>query len=231
MAARYDIVPPELILNAPAVPAHPRKGDPLREDLRIPHDKRILLYQGSLSLNRNLEGLITAMAQVASDDIVLVMMGPGTDVSCKLKRIASSDGTLGRRVFFRDAVPQTELLHYTGGAEVGIIPYQSIDLNSRYCTPNKLFDFIVAGLPILANDLPELRKFVHENGFGQVHPLDGPAETARGIEAMFASDLDVYRQRLAARRHEFVWDVQGEKLVSLYRSLTVQPEKSIAEAA
>jgi glycosyltransferase involved in cell wall biosynthesis len=231
MAARYGIVSPELILNAPAVPALPRKGDPLREDLRIPHDKRILLYQGSLSLNRNLEGLIAAMAQVASDDIVLVMMGPGTDVSCKLKRIASSDGTLGRRVFFRDAVPQTELLHYTGGAEVGIIPYQSIDLNSRYCTPNKLFDFIVAGLPILANDLPELRKFVHETGFGQVHPLNGPAETARGIEVMFASDLDVYRQRLAARRHEFVWDVQGEKLVALYRSLTAQPEEDIAEAA
>ena len=231
MAARYDIVPPELILNAPAVPALPRKGDPLREDLQISHDKRILLYQGSLSLNRNLEGLIAAMAQVASDDIVLVMMGPGTDVSCKLKRIASSDGTLGKRIFFRDAVPQTELLHYTGAAEVGIIPYQSIDLNSRYCTPNKLFDFIVAGLPILANDLPELRKFVHENGFGQVHPLDGPAEMARGIEVMFASDLEGYRQRLAARRHEFVWDVQGEKLVSLYRSLTVQPGENVAEAA
>jgi hypothetical protein len=48
---------------------------------------------------------------------------------------------------------------------------------------------------------------------------------------MFASDLDVYRQRLAARRHEFVWDVQGEKLVALYRSLTAQPEENIAEAA
>ena len=48
---------------------------------------------------------------------------------------------------------------------------------------------------------------------------------------MFASDLEGYRKCLAARRHEFVWDVQGEKLVSLYRSLTVQPEENVAEAA
>jgi glycosyltransferase involved in cell wall biosynthesis len=232
MATRYAIPLPQVILNAPAVPAEPRmNGDVLRHDLQIPDGKRILLYQGSLSLNRNLEELVAAIAHVINDDIVLVLMGPGAEMRRKLERIASANGTLGQRVFFRDAVPQTELLHYTGGAEVGIIPYPPVDLNSRFCTPNKLFDFIVAGLPILATDLPELRKFVHDNGFGQVHPLDGPAETARAIEAIFAADLEVYRHRLRARRHEFIWDMQGEKLVSLYRSLTAQPAENIAEAA
>jgi glycosyltransferase involved in cell wall biosynthesis len=232
MAARYQIISPQVILNAPAIPAEPwREGDLLRQDLHIPENKRILLYQGSLSLNRNLEDLIAAMAQLAKDDIALVMMGPGAEVRRKLERIASAGGTLGSRVFFRDAVPQAALLGYTGAAEVGIIPYPPIDLNSRYCTPNKLFDFIVAGLPILANDLPELRKFVHDNGFGQVHPLDGPVGIARAIETMFAADLGVYRQRLAARRHEFVWGAQGEKLVSLYRPFAAQIDEKIAEAA
>jgi glycosyltransferase involved in cell wall biosynthesis len=149
----------------------------------------------------------------------------------QLEAIAQRNGTLGLRVFFRDPVPQSVLLSYTSSADIGIVPYPPIDLNSRYCTPNKLFEFIVAGLPILANDLPELRTFVHDNGFGQVHPLDGPAETARAIEMMFASDLEVYRRRLAERRHEFVWNVQGEKLVSLYRRFAVQVDESIAEAA
>ena len=99
------------------------------------------------------------MAQVASDDIVLVMMGPGADVSCKLKRIASWTVRWGSASFFAMRC-RRQNCSITPAGELGIIPYQSIDLNSRYCTPNKLFDFIVAGLPILANDLPELRKFV-----------------------------------------------------------------------
>jgi glycosyltransferase involved in cell wall biosynthesis len=232
MAARYNITVPQVILNA--VPSSAQlsiHGNLLRQDLGIADNKRILLYQGALSINRNLENLVAAMALVETDDIVLVLMGPGSDVRQTLESIAAADGTTGCRVFFHDPVPHSVLLSYTECAEVGIIPYPPIDLNSIYCTPNKLFEFIVAGLPILANDLPELRKFVSDNGFGQVHELDGPAKTARAIEVMFASDLEGYRQRLAARRHEFVWDVQGEKLVSLYRSLTVQPEENVAEAA
>jgi glycosyltransferase involved in cell wall biosynthesis len=221
MAARYGIATPQVILNAPAAPLQlPMDDDLLRRDLQIPTGKRILLYQGSLSLNRNLEHLIAAMAQVGNDDIVLVVMGAGVDTRRDLEALAREDGTIRRRVFFHDAVPQAVLLCYTCGAEVGIVPYPAVDLNSRYCTPNKLFEFIVAGVPILANDLPELRKFVHDNGFGQVHPFDGPSEIAHAIEVMFGSDLEVYRLRLRARRHEFVWEVQGEKLVSLYRSVT-----------
>jgi glycosyltransferase involved in cell wall biosynthesis len=232
MAVRYDIEQPQVILNAAAVPAQlALPNDLLRQDLRIPDDKRVLLYQGALSINRNLENLVAAMSLVENDEIVLAMMGPGMELRQQLEAIAQRNGTLGLRVFFRDPVPQSVLLSYTSSADIGIVPYPPIDLNSRYCTPNKLFEFIVAGLPILANDLPELRTFVHDNGFGQVHPLDGPAETARAIEMMFASDLEVYRRRLAERRHEFVWNVQGEKLVSLYRRFAVQVDESIAEAA
>ena len=232
MAARYDITLPQVILNAPAGPGKLPIGDHLlRRDLNIPIGKRILLYQGSLSLHRNLENLVAAMARVEDDDIVLVMMGPGVDRRHELEAIAVKGGTLGRRVLFHDAVPQAALLSYTTSADVGIVPYPAVDLNSSYCTPNKLFEFIVAGLPILANDLPELRKFVLDNGFGQVHSLDGPAQIARAIDGMFRSDLEVYRQRLAARQHEFIWDVQGEKLVSLYRPLAGHDAEKIPKAA
>jgi glycosyltransferase involved in cell wall biosynthesis/SAM-dependent methyltransferase len=225
MARRYDITVPAVILNAPAgMPASgamPPDGA-LRLQPKIPVEKRILLYQGGLALYRNLEDLVAAMAVVQSEDIVLVMMGPDTGLRDVLEAIARDTRTLGQRVLFRDPVPQQALLAYTSGADVGIVPYPAVDLNSRYCTPNKLFEYIVAGVPILANDLPELRKFVHDNGFGQVHPLEGPAAIAAAIDEMFRCDLRPYRDRMAARRDEFTWAAQGKKLVSLYGPLATR---------
>jgi glycosyltransferase involved in cell wall biosynthesis len=221
MAQRYGIATPEILLNAPAaLSAHDATpADVLRRELQISPDKHILLYQGLLALYRNLEDLVASMAAVQSEDVVLVIMGPDAGQREVLETIARDAGTLGLRVLFRDPVPQRVLLSYTAGADVGIVPYPAVDLNSRYCTPNKLFEFIVAGVPILANDLPELRRYVHDTGFGQVRTLDGPASFAAAIDTMFHSDLQSYRERLAARRHEFTWEAQGKKLVGLYRDL------------
>jgi glycosyltransferase involved in cell wall biosynthesis len=224
MVHRYGIPTPEVILNAPAAPARSAVQDRalLRRELQISPQQRILLYQGAFSRYRNLEDLIAAMAEVQNTNIVLVMMGPSVGRREDLEAIAREDGTLGRRVLFHDAVPQEVLLSYTSGAEIGIVPYPAVDLNSRYCAPNKLFEFIVAGVPILANDLPELRKFVHDTGFGQVYQLEGSAAIARAIDLMFRSDLQPYRERLAARRQEFTWAAQGEKLVALYEPLAAE---------
>jgi hypothetical protein len=67
-----------------------------------------------------------------------------------------------------------------------------------------------------------LRKFVHDNGFGQVHPLEGSAAIAAAIDAMFRCDLQPYRGRMSARRSEFTWATQGKKLVSLYGPLATR---------
>ena len=77
-------------------------------------------------------------------------------------------------------------------------------------------------MPILANDLPELRKFVYHNDFGQVHPLDDPESIAAAIDTMFAADLEVYRQNLRARCHEFTWEQQAGVITGLYERLFVE---------
>src|SRR5262249_27506804 len=153
---------------------------------------------------------------VAAGVAVLVLMGPDGGLRSWLIDLAASAGTLGKKVFVIDAVPQNVLLDYTASADVGIIPYPPVDMNSRLCTPNKLFEYIVAGLPILANDLPELRRFVADNRFGQVHTLGTAREIARAIDRMLASDLDPYREELTRRCHEFTWARQGEHIASLY---------------
>ncbi len=221
MAQRYGIPEPHVVLNAPeAAPQDlPIAGaDALRRGLGIPAGTRIVLFQGSLSLNRNIEGLVRAMQHVRTPDTVLVVMGPGDEKRAELRAIAEDAGLGPERVVFAPPVPQNELLRMTASADIGVIPYPPIDLNSLYCTPNKLFEYIVAGLPILANDLPELHRFVADNGFGLVRDLSTPKAIAAAIDEMLAADLSAIRCRLLARQSEYVWEAQGARVVELYNA-------------
>jgi glycosyltransferase involved in cell wall biosynthesis len=111
-------------------------------------------------------------------------------------------------------------LRYTASADAGIIPYPALDLlNQYYCTPNKTFEFLVAGLPIVANDLPELRRFVADQGAGINMPMNTSDDIARAIESLFAADLVALRSRVQALSREYVWDTQGRTLVSAYEAL------------
>lgn len=219
MARRYGIQAPQVILNAlDPVPEFDPSGhyDLLRAKLGLPATQRIVLFQGGFSPNRNLEFLVDAFSHVQQPDLVLVMMGFG-DYGELLKARAAAAGTLGRRVHFLPAVPQQELLQHTASADLGVIPYPHVDLNSYYCTPNKLFEFIQAGLPIVANDSPELNRFVRDNGFGINCRMSRPQEIASALDHAIASGaLQAWRQALVARRHEFSWQVEEQKFLQAY---------------
>jgi glycosyltransferase involved in cell wall biosynthesis/SAM-dependent methyltransferase len=212
MATRYSISKPQVLLNA--IDPHP-SYDPsvrynlLRDKTGIPNSNRILLFQGGFSPHRNLENLIAAFSSVTTQDVVLVMMGFGS-FGEKLKINAQKRGLLNKRVFFIPAVPQSELLQHSASADVGIIPYPHIDLNSYYCTPNKLFEFIQAGLPILANQSPELDRFVSQQDFGISYPMHTAKDIARGIDFAFNSDkLNYWKSKTASSRKYFSWKEQS----------------------
>lgn len=212
MAKRYGIPKPITLLNAidPPPGFDPKERfDLLREKLSLAPERRILLFQGGFSPHRNLEKLIEAMRFVTTGDVDLVLMGFGL-FGDKLKGIAMRHGLLDKCVYFLPAVPQSELLQHSASADVGIIPYPHVDLNSYYCTPNKLFEFIQAGLPILANDSPELRRFVGEQGFGLVRPLHTAQQIASAVDDVFAcKELSVWKSRLISQRNHFSWSAQS----------------------
>lgn len=233
MARRYGIPTPAVILNATDpgdrdIPVAPTAL--LRNSLGIGRQTRILLFQGGLAINRNLENLVASMAHVTAPDVVLVVMGPGDEKREELRILARSLGIGPDRLRFHEAVPQRVLLDYTASADAGIIPYPGIDINTTFCTPNKLFEFIAAGLPMVANDLPELRRFVADTGFGIVHPMGSAQEVAAAIDALFAHDLGAFRERLAAGASAYVWPAQEETLLALYRAAMVAYDRRMAAA-
>ncbi|MBI2883518.1 MAG: glycosyltransferase, partial [Candidatus Methylomirabilis oxyfera] len=221
MSKRYGGSPFEVILNAPAWPAEvmTQTHDSLRAALEIQPYHKVLLFQGGFSPYRNLENVVKAMARVRNEQIVLVLIGQG-ELRPELTEIAQRLGLLDSRVFFHPFVPQKSLLAYTRSADAGIIPYPHIDLNSYYCTPNKLFEYLVVGIPILANDSPELRRFVGELGVGLNVPMNDDCEIASGIDQLFSDSVLLKKFRIRSEEvgRQFTWEREAEKLRDLYAS-------------
>ena len=116
-------------------------------------------------------------------------------------------------------------MHYTPHADLGIIPYQDQPglLNTTYCTPNKLFEFIEAQLPICASDLPELKNIVAAHGIGDAYDLSAAEQIADAIRdcrnRIAAGEFPLASREVA--RREFSWKAQACKLLEIYERLGI----------
>lgn len=216
---RYGVSGVRVIYNAERTRQAPAVTRRLHEVFGLPPDKKIVLLQGGLSAGRNLEVLVDAMRYVQNTSVVLVVLGDGL-LLCSLQKLAHHQGLKGR-VYFHAAVPQTQLLALTAAADAGVIPYQATCLNNFYCTPNKLFEFIAAGLPILATDLPELQRLVEGQQIGLVGDTGSPKKLAALIDDFFSDEqrFATWRANVAVARQRICWEQEEKKLVDIYGAL------------
>lgn len=214
IARRYDIPPPTVILNAAQPAAGDRGPDPLRESIGASAATPIVLYQGWLSHQRGLTALVDAFTHVALP-ARLVLLGygdAGPDVAARAEALG-----VGDRVHVLPAVAQHELAAWTRTADVGVIPYPDVDLNHRFSSPNKLYEFIQAGVPVVANDLPYLRDVVAGEGIGFVADIADARAFGKAIETAISEKSRqalVDRIRDVAPRYD--WPSQEPALRELY---------------
>lgn len=216
---RYALSGVQVIYNAERTSEAPAASRRLHEVFGLSVDKKIVLMQGGLSAGRNLEVLVDAMRYVQNPSVVLVVLGDGL-LSHRLQKLAQQKGLLGR-VYFHAAVPQNALLELTAAADAGVIPYQATCLNNFYCTPNKLFEFIAAGLPILGTDLPEIRKLVQEQKIGLVGDTGSSRNLASLMDDFFSDEqrFASWKARVVMARELICWEQEEKKLVEIYEAL------------
>lgn len=220
----------DVIQNATLPPAGFTRGphdDRIRRKLGLSSDVRILMYQGWFSEHgRGLLELIEAMAKVRSE-VHLVMMGYG-DFD-RFEGFVRAAGCTGR-IHLMQPVPWQELIHWSASADAGIIPYQEVDKNHSTASPNKLFEFIVAGLPILANDLVFLRYAIAEQGFGMVRRMTTAEEMTTAINELFDPASDVIskaRAQLLAKASSWEWTEEQKVLRRIYARFPVARVRSV----
>jgi len=183
MASRFRVPKPLVVLNCSYrfTPPQPQERR-FHDHLALPPSQRIVLYQGGFSLDRGIEQLFEAIRSI--DDATLVLMGYGLQEATYREQAASVE--LRDRVRIMSAVPPAELLSWVASADVVAMPIQPTTLNHRLTTPNKLFEAMAAGVPVVASDLPGMATIVRETGCGLLVDPTSPAAIAGAIRPWLA---------------------------------------------
>jgi glycosyltransferase involved in cell wall biosynthesis len=224
MAERWGVAFPLIVLNC-SYRYDPQSPPPRRihEALGLGPETRVVLYQGGFSRERGIEELIAAIPLI--ERAVLVLLGYGV-LRIELERRAAEPALAGR-LRILPAVPPGELLDWVASADVVAMPIQPTTLNHRLTTPNKLFEAMAAGVPVVASDLPGMSGIVRETGCGLLTDPRDPRAIATAIRTILdapAHDREVYGRRGLAAAHEtYNWERQMEVLLSEYGRLTGRP--------
>ena len=218
LSERYRIQPPTVLLNVPEV------IQTLSPDLdfraRALGDRRyLLIYQGILVPNRGLPEMIEAMRQLPECRLALVGYGA---MERELKEKVRREGLDDAVVFF-DAVPYPELMRYTAACDLGVIPLIGSCLSYVYAAPNKLFEYMMSALPVVATDLPDMARVVTGERVGALigDPTD-PTSIATAVRAVLEDPAGVKavgERARAAALERYNWDAEKEKLLAVYAKL------------
>jgi glycosyltransferase involved in cell wall biosynthesis len=207
------------VRNIPPYSA-PRSSNRLRERLGLSASTRIALYQGGIQENRSLEVLIRA-ATYLSPDVVVVMMGDGP-LTGALQDMIVSEG-MSDRVKMIPAVPYRELISWTTSADLGLLVLRpDFSTSIKYCLPNKLFEYLMAGVPVLASSLDAVADILHTYDVGAVVPSVEPQHVGEAIGAMLTDQVALARMRknaLLAAQQDLRWETERDRLVEMYRGL------------
>jgi glycosyltransferase involved in cell wall biosynthesis len=213
-ATHAPVAPIAVIDNSAPYFGPSAMGQTLRSWYAIPDRARIMLFAGSLRRDTHLEVLIEGFAVANLNGWVLAVLGDGPwqdELATMVRRMGLAD-----RVYLGQHVPQRDLIEVAASAEIGLLPYQALGFNHRIATPNKLFEYIQARLPIAASRLPMVEQIVNVHGNGGFVDFSTPATAAAGLIA-FVRDVAprITPAALEAAARDFSWESQEAMLLDI----------------
>ncbi|HCR49222.1 MAG TPA: glycosyl transferase family 1 [Bacteroidetes bacterium] len=213
----YDIPEPAVLYNVPIFRPDVVANDALRRIANVSTDKVVILHQGNMQKSRGCGLLIQAMQEV--ENAVLVFLGNGP-LRYSLQNLVIGLG-LDDKVRFLSPVPPDQLLEMTAGADFGVTLLEDTCLNHRFALPNKLFEYLMVGLPVMASKLPEIEKVVEGYQVGlTVDPEDHPALVAT-LQRMVndVASRKQWREHSSAVFEEYNWESASKILQQAYQKL------------
>ena len=226
LARRYKINKPVVIRNVPYKlkvnidDSAERAGYDLKTILGIANDTPLLLYLGGITFNRGIEELIESLVHL--DDCRLAVVGYGPDKYKKELSDLATELGVNDRLFFYGPVEHRLVPLFAASADLGVAPIKNCCLSYYLSLPNKLFEYIAAGLPVIGSNLPEIRGVIEEYKIGAVFDPEDPADIAEAAKSIL-SDKSAY-QRMRSNAHKAAevlnWENESKKLVELYSRMS-----------
>ncbi len=226
---RFGGQTPVVIRNIPEYQP-PVRSDRLRRLLGLDPARYIALYQGNLQADRGLDVLVYA-ARFLTPGVVVVMMGGGADRGAFERLIAEE--RVGDRVKIIPPVPYDELLTWTASADLGLVIFRTEAVSYQLALPNKVFEYVMAGVPVLASPLEAVVDLVERYQVGRAIASASPQAVGLAINKLL-SERDararMRRNALAAAKRELRWEVESQRLLQLYRDVLGMRDPGGAEA-
>jgi glycosyltransferase involved in cell wall biosynthesis len=196
----------------------------LRGALGVGEDVPVALYHGSFGRERGFEQLGTAILEPGLERVHVAFLGYGSQRAA-LEALAR-EARFGGRLHVLDPVSPDDLLPWISGADVDVMALQPTTLNHRLSTPNKLFEAIAAGVPVVVSDFPAMRAIVLGDAAGPLGEVCDPtsprsiaAAIQRIVEAPSEARAELRNRCLSAAHERWNWETESARLVALYRSL------------
>jgi glycosyltransferase involved in cell wall biosynthesis len=208
----YGIERPFVVRNVPDLP--PQSGntgsDVFRLRFKIPDVALIFVYSGGLLEGRRVEQMIRVFGTMRPDRH-LVFMGFGP-----LEGVVKEASSKHPNIHFLPAVPPSEVLGHVAGANVGIVGVENNCLSYHLSLPNKLFEYLLAGIPFLAPDYPEMRRVLETHKCGWlVGETDDQWRAV--IETLDQERTSARRELVLAARRAFSWEQEAKNLLGAYQ--------------
>lgn len=189
-----------------------------RNELSLPEDKKIIVLQGSgINVDRGGEEAVQAMEFM--NNSILLIIGSG-DVIDELKKISEQPGIRGK-VIFKGKLPYADMLEYTCNADAGISFDKDTNINYRFSLPNKIFDYIQCGIPVLASRLPEIEKVISHYQVGDFIENHEPKHIAKKLtEMLFDKQKQADWKENAAKTAKILnWENEERNILQIFSTL------------
>ncbi len=215
LARLYRIPRPVVVVNCPEW-SSPGRSNRLRDELGIPAGLKVALYLGRVAAGRGIEPFLEAVQR--RPNVAGVVLGDGPLLHKLRQRVESG---AWQRVYLPGRVSPVDLPEYTASADVGAALIQANCRSYYLALPNKLFEYLHAGIPVVGSNLPEIARVIRGYDVGEVVDSDDPASIAGGLRRLL-DDPERYTRaqaNTARAAAAFRWEQEGQKLVHLYQGL------------
>lgn len=216
VAETYEVKKPEVIRNC-SLYTDIKDNTEIRKDLRLEDDIKLALVVGSIYRYQGIEQLIESL-RMLNDRIHLVLLGPITQPGYEevLHGLIAREG-MESRVHFPPVQSADHVVEYASGADIGVIARQAITLNNKYCLPNKIFELVMARLPVAVGRLKNIESIVKEYDIGLVFDETDPADMALKIgELLEEENHSYYKSRVNKAAGELCWEKESENYVRIF---------------
>jgi glycosyltransferase involved in cell wall biosynthesis len=219
LADNYSISKPVLLRNCREYVPMERNTE-IRSFCNLKSGDRLILYVGSSYQNQGVEQVLNALAGLPEKyHFATLGLWRDDEYQAEINSLAAQLG-VENRVHFLEPVPSVELVSFASGADFGIIPRQATSLNNQFSLPNRIFEIVMARLPVAVGNLPDLKGLVNDLQTGVVFDEQSPESIADSIfrlEQLAASpDMEERLEKAAA---DLSWDNEKKNLVELVAKL------------